>query len=83
MTDLINDLIQALEDSADQCDRWADKSQNGGWSTHQVDENRKVSNQLRRKASRARLQLKKLNNEIESAKKDAKYWQTEAMKYLP
>lgn len=45
-------LRQALLNAAEQCDRWADESQRGGWSTHQVSANRKLADELRRVALR-------------------------------
>lgn len=35
-------------------DRWAAESRSGGWSTHQVDENRKTADDCRRYASQIR-----------------------------
>lgn len=32
------------------CDKWASESRAGGWSTHQVDANRNLANDLRRAA---------------------------------
>lgn len=43
-------LSEALLSAANQCDRWADESRNGGWSTHQVAANRKLADTLRRAA---------------------------------
>lgn len=37
-----------LRNAAHTCERWADESRNGGWSTHQVDANRAVANRIYR-----------------------------------
>lgn len=43
-----------LEDLADTHDKMAEESEYGGWSTHQVGQNRSIANDLRRKASELR-----------------------------
>ncbi len=49
--DALEQAVQLLRDTADLCDRWAEESKSGGWSTHQVDENRATADNLRRQAS--------------------------------
>lgn len=39
---------------ADRCDRWANESRSGGWSTHQVEDNIKTANDCRRYAATIR-----------------------------
>lgn len=43
-------LRKVLIDAANQCDEWAEQSRKGGWSTHQVEANTKLANELRRYA---------------------------------
>ena len=43
-----------LEALADKLDAWAKQSVAGGWSTHQVDANRKEADQCRLRAGRIR-----------------------------
>lgn len=47
----IAELRNALFDAATQCDKWAEESIIGGWSTHQVKANRDMADNLRRIAS--------------------------------
>lgn len=46
--------VEALETTliaaANTCDKWAEESHSGGWSTHQVDANKKLADDLRRQA---------------------------------
>lgn len=49
-----SELIRFLENSASLLDRWAEESLRGGWSTHQVEPNRGLANDMRRMASRVR-----------------------------
>lgn len=44
----LNDSIKAVESVARQLDDWANESQRGGWSTHQVDPMRRLADILRR-----------------------------------
>jgi hypothetical protein len=57
---IINTLIAVLEDAAWHCDKWAKESESGGWSTHQVDANRKLADHLRREIAEAKQELKEL-----------------------
>ncbi len=43
--------VRILSETADLCDRWADESQTGGWSTHQVKANIEAANTCRRAAA--------------------------------
>lgn len=43
-----------LLDQADTLDGWAQHSLDGGWSTHQVEANRKMADDFRRKAAELR-----------------------------
>jgi hypothetical protein len=45
------ELKQALIDTANQLDRWADESVTYGWSTHQVKPMRAKADELRRIAT--------------------------------
>jgi hypothetical protein len=49
-TTRIERLTKALLDAANRCDRWAEESRRGGWSTHQIEANRELANDLRRAA---------------------------------
>jgi hypothetical protein len=49
--------VKQLEAVADKCDRWAEQSQSGGWSTHQVHDNRRTADSCRRIAARLRASL--------------------------
>lgn len=40
-----------LQGVADTADGWAEQSRSGGWSTHQVEANRALANDCRRRAS--------------------------------
>lgn len=46
------ELLEYLCGHADALDAWADQSQSGGWSTHQVGLNRAAANECRRMAAR-------------------------------
>lgn len=50
---LIKELVEALEDAAKTCEAWEQESRNGGWSTHQVNANFRLANDLRRIAAKA------------------------------
>lgn len=50
-------LLALVREEADLLDRWAVQSQDGGWSTHQVDPMRKRASELRTAAIRADLAL--------------------------
>ena len=52
------DLLQELRQEAElldrfaaRCDAWADESERGGWSTHQVKANRAMADECRRRAA--------------------------------
>jgi hypothetical protein len=45
-------------------DRWATESRSGGWSTHQVDENRKTADDCRRYAGHIRAAIPRSPQEI-------------------
>jgi 3-methyladenine DNA glycosylase AlkC len=45
------DVIEFLENAANQLDGWAAESQSGGWSTHQVERNRRLADECRRMAA--------------------------------
>lgn len=49
----IDALVKAINEAANTCDRWAEESLSGGWSTHQVAANRELANRLRRAAAQA------------------------------
>lgn len=49
---VIFDAIIFLEKMANKLDGWAQQSQSGGWSTHQVGVNIEAANDCRRMASR-------------------------------
>lgn len=54
---LIAMIISAINDKdrdANQLDQWANESERGGWSTHQVEPMRKLADRLRREASQMR-----------------------------
>ena len=46
-----------LNGLADMMDKWAEQSRSGGWSTHQVDANRKAADEARRCSAQLRRQL--------------------------
>lgn len=50
-------LLAATDEAADTCDRWAEESRSGGWSTHQVKANRELADTLRRKGAKLRAAL--------------------------
>lgn len=54
---IIKIAISDKERDADQLDQWANQSERGGWSTHQVDPMRKQADRLRREASALRQDL--------------------------
>jgi len=43
-------LREAMLSAANICEHWADESRNGGWSTHQVEPNRRLAASLRKAA---------------------------------
>lgn len=47
-------LSGAVLDAATACARWAEQSETGGWSTHQVEANRRLATDLTVRAGRAR-----------------------------
>ena len=47
----IEKTILFLLELADKLDGWAESSLHGGWSTHQVEANRQVANECRRRAA--------------------------------
>lgn len=51
MIDEITRTIDFLDALADRLDGWANESRTGGWSTHQVDANRKAADDCRRQRS--------------------------------
>jgi hypothetical protein len=51
-------LVETLENAADKCDGWAEESKKWGYSTHQVKDNQDLANELRRKAAKARSELR-------------------------
>lgn len=57
LVDMIKIAISDKERDADQLDGWANESERGGWSTHQVDPMRKQADALRREASAMRQKL--------------------------
>lgn len=48
LTTKITELKNALLETANQLDDWAEQSRTGGWSTHQVEPMRKKADELRR-----------------------------------
>jgi hypothetical protein len=46
----IAELEAVILSAADTCDKWAEQSQAGAWSTHQVSENHSLADSLRRAA---------------------------------
>ena len=56
---MLENSIDELNTAADTCDRWAEQSKSGKWSTHQVEANTCLANSLRRSASIARILLDK------------------------
>ena len=56
---IVKELVEFLEDTANKLDLWAAQSLNGGWSTHQVEGNRELANECRRRAAFARLSVAK------------------------
>lgn len=48
----IKELETALIEQANQLDKWATESREGGWSTHQVDPMKKKADELRRIATK-------------------------------
>lgn len=57
--------ISDKERDADQLDQWANQSERGGWSTHQVDPMRKQADKLRREASELRRELNQTAKEVD------------------
>lgn len=55
--DAIRRTASFLEELASKLDKWADESIAGGWSTHQVEANRKAADDCRRQASMLRREL--------------------------
>lgn len=51
---MIVNVINDKERDANQLDQWANESERGGWSTHQVEPMRKLADRLRREASQMR-----------------------------
>lgn len=43
-------LRETILSAANICEHWADESRNGGWSTHQVEPNRRLAASLRKAA---------------------------------
>lgn len=48
----IIETVAFLNSLADRLDGWAEQSRSGGWSTHQVEPNRKTADECRRSAAR-------------------------------
>jgi hypothetical protein len=46
--------IKFLEDLANTLDDWAKQTMSGGWSTHQVEDNRRQADNVRREAAALR-----------------------------
>lgn len=59
----LDEFYRYLLSTADTLDQWAAQSEAGGWSTHQVDANRRLADDMRRKAS----QLLKLQSSLEES----------------
>lgn len=59
----LDELYRYLLSTADTLDQWAAQSIAGGWSTHQVSENQRLADDMRRKASQL---LKLQDNLVES-----------------
>lgn len=59
LLNLLEETSDLLLSSADQCDKWAQESVRGGWSTHQVDANRKMADQLRLESDRLKKEIVK------------------------
>ena len=54
MDKVTKELIEIIEAIADRCDLWAQQSLDSGWSTHQVEDNRKAADECRRAAAIAK-----------------------------
>jgi hypothetical protein len=52
------EAVELLETAADLCDAWAGESQQGGWSTHQVDVQKRAAALYRGHAARLRKEIK-------------------------
>lgn len=48
----IRETADFLMKMADDLDQWADQSQRGGWSTHQVEANRATAGKMREQAAK-------------------------------
>ena len=67
--DALDRTIFALSAAANICDGWAKESRVGGWSTHQMEANKRLANDLRRSASTARALLAARNKNKKEAGK--------------
>lgn len=54
LLELARNTVLTMREEAEQLEKWADESQIGGWSTHQVDPMRKRAAELRTAAARYR-----------------------------
>lgn len=62
---IIKIAISDKERDADQLDQWANQSERGGWSTHQVEPMRKQADKLRREAYTLRQDLNRAAKEVD------------------
>lgn len=51
----VQETIDFLNELANRLENWANESRTGGWSTHQVDANRKAADDCRREAARVKV----------------------------
>lgn len=70
--DIVQTLITALQAAAEEKDRdayqmdmWVDQSRNGGWSTHQVEAQRKLAGILRQEAAGIRRTIARVVERME------------------
>lgn len=63
MAALVDHAASYLDLLADRLDLWAVQSCEGGWSTHQVEDNRKTADGCRRQAANLRAGRKALSDE--------------------
>lgn len=57
--DLLHQALMKLETAAERCELWALQSVEGGWSTHQVEPNRRLASELREFIAKAREQRRR------------------------
>ena len=65
--DELKKSLRLLEQCAEHCETWAEKSRQGGWSTHQVEPQKKLAIYLREYVASARVRAGIETRKLEGA----------------